>query len=74
MNPYEIPQYIIRDDVCVDAVVRYFSMESCPLKAKVQVLTHGGVATHAMIVSEEGKNDFIGWRPCPRKPEGETDV
>jgi hypothetical protein len=39
---------------------------TCPLSAKVQLLTQGGVAVYGHYTPSGG---YLGWAPLPKKPE-----
>lgn len=42
-------------------------MDSCPLGAKVMLLTDGGVAIFGNVGTNT-RRDFLGWAPLPKKP------
>ena len=42
-------------------------MESCPLGAKVLLLTDGGVAIFGNVGTQTRRN-FKGWAPLPKRP------
>jgi hypothetical protein len=48
-------------------------LHTCPLSAKVQLLTAGGVAVYGQY--QPGVGGYVGWAPLPKKPswmEGST--
>jgi hypothetical protein len=48
-------------------------LHTCPLSAKVQLLTEGGVAVYGQY--SPGFGGYLGWAPLPKKPswmEGST--
>lgn len=55
--------------VAVSDVESYRPIASCPLNAKVQVLTKGGVHTTSVLKDEKDRADFRGWAPVPYVPE-----
>lgn len=55
--------------VAVSEVEAYRAMDTCPLNAKVQVLTIGGVHTSTILKSEKEFSGFRGWAPLPFVPE-----
>jgi len=42
-------------------------LETCPLSAKVQLLTQGGISVYGQY--SKGQPGFLGWAPLPKKPE-----
>jgi hypothetical protein len=42
-------------------------LSTCPLSAKVQLLTAGGVAVYGQY--SKGQKGYKGWAPLPKKPE-----
>ena len=50
----------------VDQTYFWQPPHTCPLSAKVQLLTQGGVAVYGHYTPSGG---FIGWAPLPKKPE-----
>jgi hypothetical protein len=42
-------------------------LHTCPLSAKVQLLTEGGVAVYGQYAP--GTGGYVGWAPLPKKPE-----
>jgi hypothetical protein len=42
-------------------------LHTCPLSAKVQLLTEGGVAVYGQY--NPGFGGYLGWAPLPKKPE-----
>lgn len=42
-------------------------LETCPVSAKVQLLTVGGVAVYGQY--QRGAPGYLGWAPLPKKPE-----
>ena len=42
-------------------------LDTCPLSAKVQLLTAGGVAVYGHYSPDQ--TGYIGWAPLPKKPE-----
>lgn len=42
-------------------------LASCPLSAKVQLLTEGGVAVYGQC--SPGQRGYLGWAPLPKKPD-----
>lgn len=54
--------------VAVDQTYYWQRMGTCPLGAKVQLLTTLGVAIHGMV-SGATRGDFLGWTPLPNKPD-----
>lgn len=42
-------------------------LSTCPLSAKVQLLTTGGVAVYGQY--GKGQKGYKGWAPLPKKPE-----
>lgn len=42
-------------------------LDTCPLSAKVQLLTLGGVAVYGQY--SRGQQGYLGWAPLPKKPE-----
>lgn len=62
--------FISKDgEAAVSTTQPWFPMETAPLKVKIQVLSHGGVATHTKLVTAEGRKDFKGWAPLPYTPK-----
>jgi hypothetical protein len=51
----------------VDQTYYWRPLETCPLSAKVQLLTQGGVAVYGQY--SPGKPGYIGWAPLPKRPE-----
>jgi hypothetical protein len=54
--------------VAVDQTYYWQRMDTCPLGAKVQLLTDGGVAIYGLI-SVHTREYFAGWAPLPNKPD-----
>ena len=42
-------------------------LETCPLGAKVQLLTLGGIAVYGQY--HRGAKGYLGWAPLPKRPE-----
>lgn len=42
-------------------------LETCPLSAKVQLLTQGGIAVYGQYHREA--KGYLGWAPLPKRPE-----
>lgn len=53
--------------VAVDPNYYWQPLETCPVSAKVQLLTTGGVAVYGQYV--RGNKGYLGWAPLPKKPE-----
>lgn len=51
----------------VDQEYFWRPLETCPVSAKVQLLTTGGVAVYGHYV--RGQRGYLGWAPLPKKPE-----
>lgn len=51
----------------VDQDYYWRSLKTCPLSAKVQLLTTGGVAVYGQY--SPGAKGYLGWAPLPKKPE-----
>jgi hypothetical protein len=51
----------------VDQTYYWRRLDSCPLSAKVQLLTAGGVAVYGQF--SPGTKGYLGWAPLPKKPE-----
>lgn len=59
--------------VAVDQTYFWQPLHTCPLSAKVQLLTDGGVAVYGQY--QPGVGGYLGWAPLPKKPgwmEGST--
>lgn len=54
----------------VDQSYFWQPLETCPLSAKVQLLTTGGVAVYGQYHREA--KGYLGWAPLPKKPEWMT--
>ena len=52
----------------VDQEYFWRRMDSCPLGAKVLLLTDGGIAIFGQVGTHTRK-EFLGWAPLPKKPE-----
>lgn len=52
----------------VDHDYHWRHMDACPLGAKVQLLTEGGVAIYG-LVSNKTRSEYLGWAPLPKKPD-----
>lgn len=50
----------------VDQDYFWRSLETCPLSAKVQLLTQGGVAVYGQY--SQGQTGYLGWAPLPKRP------
>lgn len=50
----------------VDSAYYWRSLETCPLSAKVQLLTAGGVAVYGQY--SPGQKGYLGWAPLPKRP------
>jgi hypothetical protein len=42
-------------------------LHTCPLSAKVQLLTEGGVAVYGQYAP--GTGGYLGWAPLPKRPQ-----
>lgn len=42
-------------------------LHTCPLSAKVQLLTQGGIAVYGQY--SPGAPGYLGWAPLPKRPE-----
>lgn len=51
----------------VDQTYFWQPLKTCPLSAKVQLLTEGGVAVYGQY--NKGQKGYKGWAPLPKKPE-----
>ena len=51
----------------VDQDYHWRPLDTCPLSAKVQLLTEGGVAVYGQY--SPGTNGYLGWAPLPKRPE-----
>lgn len=51
----------------VDQSYFWQPLETCPLSAKVQLLTQGGIAVYGQY--SKGQPGFLGWAPLPKRPE-----
>lgn len=54
----------------VDQTYFWRPLDTCPLSAKVQLLTQGGVAVYGQY--SRGQPGYLGWAPLPKKPEWMT--
>ena len=50
----------------VDQGYYWRPLETCPLSAKVQLLTNGGIAVYGQFNGQPG---YLGWAPLPKRPE-----
>lgn len=56
----------------VDTQVSFYPIDSCPLRLKVQLLSHGGTSTYSCIKQDKDREMFLGWRPVPKISKDET--
>lgn len=51
----------------VDQDYYWRPLDTCPLGAKVQLLTQGGIAVYGQY--SRGAPGYLGWAPLPKRPE-----
>ena len=56
----------------VDQEYFWRPLETCPLSAKVQLLTQGGVAVYGQYSREQ--QGYLGWAPLPKRPAWMADT
>lgn len=53
--------------VAVDPHYYWQPLDTCPVSAKVQLLTVGGVAVYGQYI--KGQQGYLGWAPLPKRPD-----